>query len=46
MLHLTDKCETVETQLLVGYLHAWFPIIASRSKAINVIDGFAGRFSP
>jgi three-Cys-motif partner protein len=29
-------------RLLVGYLHAWFPIIASRSKAINVIDGFAG----
>ncbi len=28
--------------LLVGYLHAWFPIIASQSKAINVIDGFAG----
>src|SRR5437667_11486715 len=29
-------------RLLVHYLHAWFPIIASRSKAINVIDGFAG----
>lgn len=29
-------------QLLVGYLHAWFPIIASQSNAINVIDGFAG----
>lgn len=29
-------------QLLVGYLHSWFPIIASRSKKINVIDGFAG----
>ena len=29
-------------RLLVGYLHAWFPIIASRSNAINVIDGFAG----
>jgi three-Cys-motif partner protein len=28
--------------LLVGYLHAWFPIIASTSKAINVIDGFSG----
>ena len=29
-------------RLLVGYLHAWFPIIASTSRAINVIDGFAG----
>jgi three-Cys-motif partner protein len=29
-------------RLLVGYLQAWFPIIASTSKAINLIDGFAG----
>jgi three-Cys-motif partner protein len=29
-------------RLLVGYLHAWYPIMASTSKAINVIDGFAG----
>jgi three-Cys-motif partner protein len=29
-------------RLLVHYLHAWFPIISSRSKGINVIDGFAG----
>lgn len=29
-------------RLLVGYLHAWYPIMASSSRAINVIDGFAG----
>lgn len=29
-------------KLLVGYLHAWFPIMASATRAINVIDGFAG----
>lgn len=29
-------------QLLVGYLHAWYPIMASTSSGINVIDGFAG----
>ena len=29
-------------RLLVGYLHAWFPIMASNSQTLNVIDGFAG----
>ena len=29
-------------RLLVGYLHAWYPIMASTSRVINVIDGFAG----
>jgi three-Cys-motif partner protein len=29
-------------RLLVGYLHAWYPIMASNSRTLNVIDGFAG----
>jgi three-Cys-motif partner protein len=29
-------------RLVVGYLHAWFPIMADRNRALNIIDGFAG----
>lgn len=28
--------------LLLRYLHAWFPIMAGRNQALNLIDGFAG----
>lgn len=29
-------------RLLVGYLHAWFPIMARQNRRLNLIDGFAG----
>lgn len=29
-------------RLLVGYLHAWLPIMAQRNRRLNLIDGFAG----
>jgi three-Cys-motif partner protein len=29
-------------RLLVGYLQAWYPIMADRERSLNVIDGFAG----